>query len=77
MEAITALNNGMTKFPGVLLFTSRDHQIVETTANRIMEFLPDGTLIDKVGTYDEYLASDAMAKKRQIYVATEEQEMDD
>ena len=77
MEAITALNNGMTKFPGVLLFTSRDHQIVETTANRIMEFLPDGTMIDKVGTYDEYLASDAMAKKRQIYVATEEQEMDD
>ncbi len=77
MEAITALNNGMTKFPGVLLFTSRDHQIVETTANRIMEFLPDGTLIDKVGTYDEYLASDAMAKKRQIYIATEDQEMDD
>ena len=71
MEAITALNTGMTKFPGVLLFTTRDHQIVETTANRIMEFLPDGTLIDKVGTYDEYLASDTMAKKRQVYVAAE------
>ena len=77
MEAITALNKGMTKFPGVILFTSRDHQIVQTTANRIMEFLPDGTLIDKVGTYDEYLASDAMAKKRQVYVATEDQEADD
>ena len=77
MEAITALNNGMTKFPGVLLFTSHDHQIVETTANRIMEFLPDGTLIDKVGTYDEYLASDVMAKKRQIYIASEDQEADD
>ena len=77
MEAITALNKGMTKFPGVILFTSRDHEIVQTTANRIMEFLPDGTLIDKVGTYDEYLASDAMAKKRQIYVATEDQEADD
>ncbi|MDO5703176.1 MAG: ATP-binding cassette domain-containing protein [Lachnospiraceae bacterium] len=76
MEAITALNNGMLKFPGVILFTSRDHQIVQSTANRIMEFLPDGTLIDKVGTYDEYLASDAMAKKRQIYVAAEEQEED-
>ena len=76
MEAITALNNGMIKFPGVILFTSRDHQIVESTANRIMEFLPDGTLIDKVGTYDEYLASDAMAKKRQIYVAAPEQEED-
>ena len=77
MEAITALNNGMIKFPGVLLFTSHDHQIVETTANRIMEFLPDGTLIDKVGTYDEYLASDVMAKKRQIYIASEDQEADD
>ena len=74
MEAITALNNGMTKFPGVLLFTTRDHQIVESTANRIMEFLPDGTLIDKVGTYDEYLASDAMAKKRQVYVAQEDED---
>lgn len=76
MEAITALNNGMIKFPGVLLFSSRDHQIVETTANRIMEFLPDGTLIDKIGTYDEYLASDAMARKRQIYVASEDVEQD-
>ena len=74
MEAITALNNGMTKFPGVLLFTTRDHQIVESTANRIMEFLPDGTLIDKVGTYDEYLASDAMARKRQVYVAQEDED---
>ena len=77
MESITALNNGMMKFPSVELFSSRDHQIVQTTANRIMEFMPDGTLIDKVGTYDEYLASDAMAKKRQIYVATEDQEEDD
>lgn len=77
MEAITALNTGMTKFPGVILFTTRDHQIVETTANRIMEFLPDGSLIDKVGTYDEYLASDAMARKRQIYIADSEKEEDD
>ncbi|MDO4620320.1 MAG: ATP-binding cassette domain-containing protein [Lachnospiraceae bacterium] len=77
MESITALNNGMTKYPGVILFTSHDHQIVETTANRIMEFLPDGTLIDKVGTYDEYLSSDAMAKKRQVYVTTEDEEQDD
>ena len=76
MEAITALNNGMIKFPGVLLFASHDHQIVESTANRIMEFLPDGTLVDKVGTYDEYLASDAMARKRQVYVASEDVEQD-
>ena len=67
MESITALNNGMMKFPGVLLFASHDHQIVQTTANRIMEILPNGILIDKITTYDEYLASDDMAKKRQVY----------
>ena len=73
MEAITALNNGMIKFPGVLLFTSRDHQIVQTTANRIMEIVPGGQLIDKITTYDEYLESDEMARKRQTYtVQTEE-----
>ncbi len=77
MESITALNEGMTRFPGVMLFTTHDHEIVETTANRIMEFLPDGTMIDKVGTYDEYLNSDAMAKKRQIFVASEDEEADD
>lgn len=67
MESITALNNGMIKFPGVMIFSSRDHQIVETTANRIIEILPNGTIIDKITTYDEYLASDAMARKRQVY----------
>ena len=55
MESITALNNGLIKFPGVLLFASRDHQVVQTTANRIIEILPNGTIIDKVTTYDEYL----------------------
>ena len=75
MESITALNNGMIKFPGVMLFSSRDHQIVQTTANRIME-LVNGNLIDKITTYDEYLASDEMAMKRQVYVsqATEDEE---
>ncbi|MBQ6360855.1 MAG: ATP-binding cassette domain-containing protein [Lachnospiraceae bacterium] len=68
MESITALNNGMIKFPGVMLFASRDHQIVQTTANRIMELI-GGKLIDKMTTYDEYLASDAMAMKRQVYTA--------
>jgi len=72
MESITALNNGLIKFPGVLLFTSRDHQIVETTANRIMEIVPSGKLIDKITTYDEYLASDEMARKRHVYTITEE-----
>ena len=74
MESITALNNGLIKFPGVALFACRDHQFVETTANRIIEFMPDGTIIDKVTTYDEYLASDAMARKRTVYTANREED---
>ena len=65
MESITALNNGMMKFPGVILFSSQDHQLLETTANRIMELTNTG-LIDKQTTYDEYLANDELARKRQI-----------
>ncbi len=76
MESITALNNGLIKFPGVLLFASRDHQVVETTANRIIEFLPDGTFVDKITTYDEYLASDEMARKRTVYTKSEDEEND-
>ncbi len=71
MESITALNNGLIKFPGVILFASHDHQFVQTTASRIMEILPDGTLVDKITTYDEYLASDEMAKKRHVYTLKE------
>ena len=76
MESITALNNGMIKFPGVLLFSSRDHQIVETTANRIMEIV-NGKLIDKITTYDEYLANDEMARTRQVFTVTASEEEDD
>ena len=76
MESITALNNGLIKFPGVILFSSRDHQVVETTANRIIEFLPDGTMIDKITTYDEYLANDEMARKRSVYSMSKDQEED-
>ena len=64
MESITAVNNGLIKFPGVALFASHDHQFVQTTANRIMEIV-NGQLIDKITTYDEYLESDEMARKRQ------------
>ena len=71
MESITALNNGLMKFPGVLLFASRDHQVVQTTANRIIEFLPNGAMIDKVTTYDEYLESDEMARKRTVYTSNQ------
>ncbi len=70
MEAITALNNGMIKFPGVMIFSSRDHQIVQTTANRIMEII-NGKLIDKITTYDEYLDSDEMARKRFTFTVAE------
>ena len=72
MESITALNNGLIKFPGVALFSCHDHQFVQTTANRIMEILPDGKLIDKITTYDEYLASDEMARKRTVFTAQKE-----
>lgn len=75
MESITSLNNGLIKFPGVALFTSQDHQFLQTTANRIMEITPNG-LIDKITTYDEYLDSDELARKRQIMqiVSTEEED---
>ncbi len=76
MESITALNNGLIKFPGVALFSCHDHQFVETTANRIMELLPGGGLIDKITTYDEYLASDEMARKRTVFTADREEEED-
>lgn len=75
MESITALNNGLIKFPGVLLFSSRDHQVVQTTANRIMEIV-NGKLIDKITTYDEYLENDEMARKRTVYT-TEGMDIED
>ncbi len=76
MEAITALNTALIKFPGVLIFSSRDHQIVQTTANRIMEII-NGKLIDKITTYDEYLESDEMARKRFVFQLSEKEEEDD
>ncbi|MCQ2521501.1 MAG: ATP-binding cassette domain-containing protein [Lachnospiraceae bacterium] len=66
MESITALNNGVIKFNGVVLFSCHDHQFVQTSANRIIEFMPDGTIADKMTTYDEYLAADEAARKRAV-----------
>ena len=66
----------MIKFPGVILLACRDHQVVQTTANRIIEFLPNGSMIDKITTYDEYLDSDEMARKRQVYSMSEDDEKD-
>ena len=65
MESITALNNGLIKLPGVCLFDCQDNQFVHPTANRIMELTNTG-LIDKQTTYDEYLANDELARKRQV-----------
>jgi len=76
MESITALNTGLEKFKGVLIFSSRDHQVVQTTANRIMEII-GGNLIDKITTYDEYLDSDEMARKRFTYTVSADEESDD
>lgn len=64
LESITALNNGLIHFKGVILFTSHDHQFVQTIANRVIELTPNG-IIDKRMTYDEYLESDETAKKRE------------
>lgn len=77
MESISALNTGLQKFSGVILFSSRDHEIVQTTANRIIEILPDGSMIDKVGTYDDYLEADADARKRTVFSTTSDEEADD
>ena len=76
MESITALNNGLIKFPGAMIFASHDHQFVQTTANRIMEFV-GGRMIDKITTYDEYLESDEMARKRQGFVALTEEQLEE
>ncbi len=74
MESITALNNGLIKFPGVTLFTALDHQFIQTIANRIMEITPDGKLIDKISTYDDYLENDEMARRRQVLSVNNEEE---
>ena len=55
MESIQAVNKGMIAFPGNILFASHDHELLQSVANRIIEFKPDGTIRDYRGTYDEYL----------------------
>jgi ATPase subunit of ABC transporter with duplicated ATPase domains len=64
LESITALNNGMKDFKGIILFTSRDHELTETVANRIIELTPGG-IIDKLMTYDEYISSDVVKQQRE------------
>ena len=55
LESITAVNNGMSAFKGNILFSSHDYEILNTVANRIIEILPDGSFIDRQGTYEDYL----------------------
>jgi len=55
MESITALNEGMTRFPGNMIFTSHDHQLTQTVANRILDIKSDGKIVDRETTYNEYL----------------------
>ena len=66
LESITALNNGLIDYKGTLLFTSHDHQFVQTIADRIIEILPHG-VIDRRETYDEYLENPDVAALRQQY----------
>ena len=63
LETITSLNNGLTQFEGTMLFTSHDHQFVETIANRIIEITPNG-VIDRRMSYDEYLQDSEVKKQR-------------
>ncbi|CAM3035287.1 ATP-binding cassette domain-containing protein [Paenibacillus sediminis] len=64
LESITALNNGLIDFDGTILFTSHDHQFIQTIANRIIEITPSG-IIDRVMSYDEYLESEEIKKLRE------------
>ena len=57
MESIQAVNKGMIAFPGNILFAGHDHELLQSVANRIIEFKPDGSIVDRLGTYDEYLES--------------------
>ena len=63
MESIQAVNKGLEAFPGVVLLASHDHEMLTSTCNRVIAFQPDGTIIDKYGTYDDYLAWMAEQKK--------------
>ena len=56
MEAIQAVNKGLCAFPGNILLASHDHELLQTTCNRVIEFQPDGTIIDRLCSYDDYVA---------------------
>jgi len=67
LESITAFNDGMVNFPGIVLMATHDHQFMNTVANRIIEITPKG-MIDRLTTYDEYLADERIKKlKEELY----------
>ena len=67
LESITALNNGMKDFKGTILFTSRDHELTNTVADRIIEISPNG-ILDKEMSFDEYIADErAQAQRAALY----------
>lgn len=68
LESITALNNGLKEFAGNLIFSSHDHQLIQTVANRIIEITPNG-VIDQLMSFDEYLASDKIKQQREAFYA--------
>lgn len=70
LEAITSLNEGLMVFPEVILFASHDHQFVSTVANRIVELTPEGS-IDRLMSFDDYLASAVVAKEREAHYCGE------
>ena len=67
LEAITALNEGMIEFKGVMLFASHDHQVMQTVANRIIELLP-GAIIDRRESFDEYIVNPEVQRQRVIAI---------
>ncbi|MNW07667.1 ABC transporter ATP-binding protein uup [compost metagenome] len=71
LESITALNNGLIDFDGTILFTSHDHQFIQTIANRIIEITPNG-IIDRVMSYDEYLENEEVQNLRKSMYPAED-----
>lgn len=69
LESITALNNGMKDFKGTILFTTRDHELAQTVADRIIELTPGG-MIDRIMSFDDYLADERVAAQRESLMAS-------
>ena len=71
MESITAFNNALQDFKGFILFTSHDHQFMQTVANRVIEITPNG-VIDKLMTYDEYIVDEKVKEMQERMYPVEE-----